>query len=165
MNIFIWDYKGAYRDSFYKIIQDMIQLHKVNIMALLETITSNNSANEIVKKIRMHKCVRMEAISCTSGIWVIWNANYTTIKMIVAYHQFTLLKVEDNRHTNWSVTIIYASFQRLIHNGCWRNLYNIAFIVELPWIIVGKFNAYLFVEEKKGVVIMILIILTLSNSV
>ena len=40
----------------------MIQLHNLNLVALLETRTSEDKANEIVRKIGMDNCVQVKAI-------------------------------------------------------------------------------------------------------
>ena len=48
----------------------MIQLYKVNIMALLKIRTSDDKTNEIIKKIGMDNCVRVKSIRYANGIQV-----------------------------------------------------------------------------------------------
>ena len=51
MNLFIWNCRGVGNAFFYKTIQDMIRIHIVDLVALLETGVRDDRANEIVKKI------------------------------------------------------------------------------------------------------------------
>ena len=49
----------------------MIWIEKVNLVALLEARISDDRANEIIKKIGMNNCVRVEAKSDADGILIL----------------------------------------------------------------------------------------------
>ena len=49
-------------------VKDMVGMHKIDLVALLETRTSGENANEIIKKIRMSQNIRVEANDFVRGI-------------------------------------------------------------------------------------------------
>lgn len=74
MKIMSWNVQEAASRDFFCTLKFILSLHKPCVFRLFETKTSGDNADRICQEIEYDIWVRMEAIGCSSGIWVSWNS-------------------------------------------------------------------------------------------
>lgn len=80
MSTIFWNCRGAGNRRFRKSLSYMINRHKVDILVLMETKVSGNTADEVCKRIKFTDHYRVEAVGFEGGIWLFWNnLNHTVV--------------------------------------------------------------------------------------
>ncbi|KAF9614628.1 hypothetical protein IFM89_019605 [Coptis chinensis] len=78
------------------------------------------------------------------NIWLIWKASLPSLTMVYFSNQHITVEIE-----NVLITIVHAHYTAVQRRQLWLELSNIN-LLNLPWMIMGDFNAYLSISEKKG---------------
>ncbi|KAF9595272.1 hypothetical protein IFM89_038407 [Coptis chinensis] len=78
------------------------------------------------------------------NIWLIWKSSLPSPNMIYFSNQHITVEIE-----NVLISIVHAHCTAIHRRQLWLELSNIN-PLNLPWMIMGDFNAYLSISEKKG---------------
>ncbi|KAF9618077.1 hypothetical protein IFM89_000028 [Coptis chinensis] len=78
------------------------------------------------------------------NIWLIWKASLPSPTMVYFSNQHIIVEIE-----NVLITIVHAHCIAIQRRQLWLEQSNIN-PLNLPWMIMGDFNAYLSISKKKG---------------
>lgn len=69
MNIVIWNLKGAAPQEFLRTVKEILEVHKPDILGLLETRVSGKKGDIICRKLSFDYWLRVETVGYSRGIW------------------------------------------------------------------------------------------------
>lgn len=144
-----WNYRGAGSTRSYSIINDMINLQKLDLLVLAEQKISGAKAEEAIKKINMKCLERLEAEGRSGGLWVFARNNSFKFKVIKVGFNYIHLSIEGGDISEMLFTAVYVFLQATRKKQCFDNIKDLARTVNKAWIIMGDFNEIMNEEEKK----------------
>ncbi|XP_057418459.1 uncharacterized protein LOC130712657 [Lotus japonicus] len=143
--------RGAGAKGFPLLLKDLIRRHSISCIALFETRVSGVRARSIIRKLDFQGVHVEEAVGFSGGIWLRWDTNVLTIDVLSSHRQFVHTKVsflED--HQQALATFVYGSPQPSMRDYLWESLVSIVSAQDIPWIVIGDFNAYQEASDKFG---------------
>lgn len=123
-----------------------MSIHKPDIVALLETRISGETAMKACRKIGQTNWVRVEADGFRGGIWLLWDGDCVELSIIRAHKQFVHVLVEPNKVEEWTLSIVYGIPKPPERADLWRELEEEQ--PSKPWCVMGDFNVVLSSEER-----------------
>ncbi|KAL1336367.1 uncharacterized protein [Arachis hypogaea] len=117
---------------------------------LLETHVSGARGNQIRGKIGFDKSFLVDAVGHAGGIWCLWDSSVWSVDVLEHHKQFVHLKVSSNNSNPWLITAVYGSPQWATRRMLCQSLKLYVANVNLPWCLVGDFNAMLHNHKKSG---------------
>lgn len=136
----IWNCQGAAARAWYRVLKNMINKHKPDIVGLLEPRVSGTHADDICKNIGYENWIRVEAVGFSGGIWIFWKKD-TQLSVIASHPQFVLTRIEPNHSPPWLFSIVYGSPNSHLRKKLWQDLRLENFDSSRPWISMGDFNS------------------------
>ncbi|CAN1188866.1 hypothetical protein LINPERHAP2_LOCUS39584 [Linum perenne] len=86
-----------------------MQVHKPQVVALLEPRVSGDVGLAIRQKLRFNISFVVEAQGFSGGIWLLWNESDFTIRVLTSSNQFIHTMIEWDSGKSVAATFIYAS--------------------------------------------------------
>ncbi|RYR16350.1 hypothetical protein Ahy_B04g073348 [Arachis hypogaea] len=147
-----WNCRGAGSKAFPSIIRDLRQEYGANLFFLLETHISGARGKQVRDKMGFDKAFVVDAVGHAGGIWCLWDSAVWRVDILNHDRQFIHLKISDasSNSTPWLITAVYGSPQRITRRTLWATIKAYASSVNLPWCLLGDFNAMLHDHEKRG---------------
>ncbi|XP_021826800.1 uncharacterized protein LOC110767533 [Prunus avium] len=145
----VWNVRGAGSKKFPGIMKDLVKIHKIEILVILEPRISGNTALNVIKKLGFSKYHVVDANGFSGGLWMLWNELVSCID-IVAYSRQSITALVKMNHGDWLFTAVYAHPCPGIRRQLWSYLDGIASASNLPWMIAGDFNELVNNSEKCG---------------
>ncbi|XP_021802373.1 uncharacterized protein LOC110746460 [Prunus avium] len=145
----VWNVRGAGSKKFPGIMKDLVKIHKIEILVILEPRISGNTALNVIKKLGFSKYHVVDANGFSGGLWMLWNELVSCID-IVAYSRQSITALVKMNHGDWLFTAVYAHPCPGIRRQLWNYLDGIASASNLPWMIAGDFNELVNNSEKCG---------------
>ena len=71
MNMLIWNCRGALNPNFCEIVNELVCLHSIAIMIVVETKVSGERAKRISEKLDFDGAIFANSIGLTGGLWVL----------------------------------------------------------------------------------------------
>ncbi|XP_061348903.1 uncharacterized protein LOC133294266 [Gastrolobium bilobum] len=150
MIVCTWNYRGAGKKGFSSLIKDLVYQNKVQVLVLLETRISGRKADKVVRNLGFDSFFLREAAGFSGGIWILWNKNIATVRILEEDHQFVHSKIVwVDSGLEELFTFVYASPRRMERKVLWDNLRSLA-SVGGKWATMGDFNVYMEEGEKQG---------------
>lgn len=147
--IIMWNCNGASNNGFISVVMDFVRQNNVSLLVLLEPKVSGFTANCVIRKLGFPFSHRVEAVGFSGGIWILWKSN-TKFTVLSNNNQFIHGKVMVNNEQPFLFTAVYGNPHICLRKSLWPDLSNIALSVDIPWLIAGDFNAFMFSHEKIG---------------
>ncbi|XP_072969262.1 uncharacterized protein [Typha angustifolia] len=145
----VWNCRGARKKEALDRCRVMIRDHKLDMLALLETHTSWFEAEQVAKKLgRGWSWFAIPTQGRVGGILVLWNKELGWVDVAAVSRYAAHLTITLTTGQTWIWTTVYASAILEGQQELWEELKNIASI-NMPWAIMGDFNAFLSVQEKR----------------
>ncbi|RYQ87684.1 hypothetical protein Ahy_B09g095213 [Arachis hypogaea] len=143
--------EGTGNKAFPSTIRDLRQEYGANLVFLLETHISGTRGKQIRDKIGFDKAFIVEADGRAGGIWCLWDSSVWTVDILEHDKQYIHLRVSGagNFSSPWIITAVYGSPQRTTKKILWSSIKTFASNVNLPWCLLGDFNALLHNHEKR----------------
>lgn len=149
-NVICWNCRGAASKHFHIICNDLCREYKVDIMVILEPRCSGDRADKVIDRMRFDSSWRMEARGYSGGIWILWNSGKFKVYAVDEMDQCITVKVSTGDE-DFMLSCVYGSTSMKTREKLWEHLLSLSLASQnLPWAILGDFNAYLFEEEKQG---------------
>lgn len=150
MNMLVWNCRGAGDRRFPGLIRDCAKIYQLNFLAILEPRISGIRANKVADKFGFSGAVRVEAVGFAGGIWCFWKRNLVSMDVVSTSKYCVVLKVNPRSPNPWLLSVVYGSPQERFRDELWEELRAINNATELPWCVLGDFNAVLHSHEKSG---------------
>ncbi|KAL9243847.1 hypothetical protein vseg_017686 [Gypsophila vaccaria] len=147
-SILVWNVRGAANDDCHRHLQDLVGLHKPNIVALLEPKISGHRAHRVIESRGFSRSIRVEAEDFSGGIWLLWNEEEVQITLLSSGKQVINVLVHED--PIWLLSIIYASPQRATRELLWKAFAEVLPTHEYPWLVMGDFNQIESIDDKMG---------------
>lgn len=147
-NIHYWNCRGAKSVVFLREVKELMRVHQLMIVVLLEPKISGENAMDVCKQLRKSHWIRSEADGFSGGIWVLWDGDSIQVSPRYIYHQFIHMEVVSGRRRRWEFSAVYASPQAFLQRDLWNALNHI--FVDVAWVLVGDFNCVLKPEERSS---------------
>ena len=151
MNIIVWNCKGAWKPSFHSYVRDLVRIHNLTILVVMETKIGGDRAREISDRLPFNGAIHTETIGLAGGLWMFWNSNQVEVTFLASTEQeiYTTIKVKNSDYC-WLFTAIYASPRSAERHVLWNNLNKVAYMHNMPWVLAGDFNEPLQEDDKFG---------------
>ncbi|KAL8166728.1 hypothetical protein V2J09_008227, partial [Rumex salicifolius] len=78
---------------------------KADILALLETHVSGNTASEVCNKFKFEQCVRIKVVGFAGGLWMLWNYDRLKLQIFSIHDCFIHSKVLFEKVTLHLITV------------------------------------------------------------
>lgn len=149
-NLLVWNCREAGGRNFPSHVKDLVRIHNLNFVAILEPRISGNKADIVISRIGFDGGVRVEARGFARGTWCMWRQNQVSIQVPSSSDQCILLQVNPRSNRTWLLAVIYVSPQARGREALWDELRMISQNYNLPWCALGDFNTVLYDHEKVG---------------
>ena len=87
MNILIWNYRGAMKPTFKKIVLDLEEWHNPAIFVITETRIDGSRANDIIRRVPFDGAYSTETIGHAGGIRLLWRSDIVSMDVLFATEQ------------------------------------------------------------------------------
>ena len=145
--ILVWNAQGARSRDFLNVLRGHIHIHKLSIVALVETRVLGARAQAICEPTGFRNNFCIKARGFQGEIWVLWNSDELDIEVINSREQFVMIKVHQQGQMDWLVTFVYASPHTSTRDSLWPELQQLASEYHRPWLLAGDFNETSSLEE------------------
>lgn len=152
ISLLAWNIRGVGDRSLPRLIKDLVNRHKVNLLALYETRISGETALRKIARLGFDSWFRVDATGFSGGICILWDSACLNVEILASHTQYVHMRCGPTDGSQPSlITCVYASPTPSVREALWGELRRIAGDIRDPWIAVGDFNAYLQSHEKAGV--------------
>lgn len=151
MNILLWNCRGALNVDFKSRVLEMMINHQSSIMVITETRVGGDRAERIIAELPFDGFYTTDTIGYAGGLWLLWKKEEAEISVLSSTEQeiHATVKVRSSNLT-WIISPVYASPRLSERKILWSNLTTVAQLHNLPWLVLGDFNAVLCGEDKYG---------------
>ncbi|RYR35905.1 hypothetical protein Ahy_A10g050999 [Arachis hypogaea] len=122
----------------------------VNFVILLETHISSVWRERVRNRLGLNGNFEVKARRQSGGIWCMWDSNLCKVEVLSHNFQTVHMKIKDRNANQWLLTAVYGSPNRGFRKSLWEDLHNIGREVNIPWCVIGDFNAILNDHERSG---------------
>ncbi|KAF7844754.1 reverse transcriptase [Senna tora] len=149
MNILAWNVRGAGGADFRRVFRETYAIHQPDAVILTETRVSGERANGIINSLGFEHTYKVDAMGFAGGIWVLWNSNNISIRIVSSSFQevHSIVKVGP---LSFILTSLYASPNHEKRKKLWDSLAEFSTMHSHPWLIMGDFNDISNNSEKFG---------------
>ncbi|XP_026395092.1 uncharacterized protein LOC113289878 isoform X4 [Papaver somniferum] len=150
MKILVWNYRGAARPSFTRVMRKLIKRHKPNIVALLETRVLASHAVGIVRHLGYEESILVDPEGFSGGICLLWNPEEVDIQATKRTRWALHAVVSVKSKSPWILSTIYRSTNKSNKRTVWNELQTVSDISNSDWMVMGDLNVIGSCQEKKG---------------
>ncbi|CAN0907509.1 hypothetical protein LINGRAHAP2_LOCUS24839 [Linum grandiflorum] len=150
VSFFSWNFRGAGGRSFLRAFRTYLARHRPEIAIIVEPRISGANAVKVCRKMGFEEWFRVDARGVASGIWVLWQKSMVSLSLLSCNDQFIHLEGTSNTGTHFLLTAVYASHNRVEREILWSQLRSLIPSNDLPWTILGDFNALFCAADKVG---------------
>ena len=108
-NIIFWNARGAGGDKFRSAVQDLVKMHKIDILIICEPRVQFASNKNYLLSLGFTDFEVSEAAGFAGGLWLLWNKNKISVDHVHANFQSVTVKVSVPGSAPWLLSAIYAS--------------------------------------------------------
>ncbi|XP_031105341.1 uncharacterized protein LOC116010192 [Ipomoea triloba] len=145
----IWNCQGAGGKGFHRVLKNLIQTHRPDILGLVEPKVSGSQANVVCSKLGYSDWIRVEAVGFSGGIWVFWNSTLH-VTVVHTHPQFVLLQVHRMNQAPWHYAIVYGSPTQHLRRRLWSELTMAKRGITGPCLIARDFNSVVNQDETNN---------------
>lgn len=149
MSTLAWNCRGLGKPRTIRLLKEITQQIKPNIIFLTETLAKQNKVQELCKQINYAGYWVVEAQGHSGGLALLWK-NEGSCHIRSSGTNFIDFEVENEQVGRWRYTGYYGCSERSRRRISWDILRGLAGESSLPWCILGDFNDMLVEGEKKG---------------
>ncbi|KAI7986949.1 hypothetical protein LOK49_LG14G01230 [Camellia lanceoleosa] len=150
MDLLIWNFKGVGNDRFWRNLRDLVQMHKPDMVILMETKVELNKMGMFFNNLGYIASTHLDPIVRSGGIWLLWNPNQVNVLVNEACSQMMTATISRQEYLDWVLSAIYASPNTWMRDELWNGLETIAQNIQEPWLVAGNFNDYSSSTEKRS---------------
>ncbi|KAI8020747.1 hypothetical protein LOK49_LG03G02644 [Camellia lanceoleosa] len=122
MDLLIWNYMGAGNDRFRRNLRELVQMHRPDLLILLETKVELNKMGMFFNNLGYMASSHVDPTGRNGGIWLLWNPNLINVSVNEAGSQMITATIACQDYLNWVLSAIYASPNPRLRDdlcSCW----------------------------------------------
>lgn len=151
--ILTWNYKGASSRAFQRHLRDLLQVHKPDIVILLETRCASDVVKEIFKFSCFNESIVSDACGYASGIWILWDRDRLILEPLVVHDKIVSILIRLGANSVWVLSAIYASPSPFFRQDLWSYIIQIGEYIQLPWLLLREtLTKSCLVQRRSGAV-------------
>ncbi|XP_026399720.1 uncharacterized protein LOC113295603 [Papaver somniferum] len=145
MRVLFWNINGIVRDEAQCKLQELVRVHKPDIIGISEPRVSFSSRSMRRFKIEgfHNSIIHNSTDSSVGNLWVMWSLNLSEPAVLNMSRQAIFISVD-----GVYISLVHASSVQTTRTNLWQQL-NMG-SQQVPWLVLGDFNCVLRNEEKKG---------------
>lgn len=144
-----WNCRGAKTGQFLRNARELLASFCPLIFVILEPRISAFEADDICRRLGKRDWVRSDADGFSGGIWVLWNRDEVSLRVVYVEKYFIHLIIDEGRRAAWELTAVYASPKHHLRPPIWERIGLIQH--KYPWALIGDFNCTLADHERNTV--------------
>ncbi|KAJ0967671.1 hypothetical protein J5N97_024588 [Dioscorea zingiberensis] len=150
VKVLCWNCRGLSNGKTISRIKSLLRNHQPDIVCLVETRADEKRTINFCDKFRrMWEWAAIPARGMSGGIITLWKQGVGLVTPI-ANSRFSLhLVLTTERPKEWILSVVYNAQSVHLQKNLWHDLNSISSL-NLPWILMGDFNAILNSEEHRG---------------
>lgn len=150
MKLLSWNCRGAGSPDTIRYVIRLSCDHKPNILFLMETRVPSVQARRILRRSHFTQLAAVEVRGFAGGLWCFWDDQAIRIRVLSFTAQLLNIALITNDSISNLISLVYASPSASIREQLYKYVENMAYYVNIPWILVGDFNMVLSQEDKRG---------------
>lgn len=150
LNIIGWNCRGSTgKDKLCRICRIMKD-KRVDIFALVETRANEDPIYRLCTQfVKFWNWVSIPATGYSGGIIVFWLKTLGRIFLVAYSHRALHLIFSSSADHPWIISVVYNAQHLSFQQKLWKEL-SLVQRLDLPWIVLGDFNAITSQSEHKG---------------
>lgn len=137
-NILIWNCRGAGNDNFKRNFRDIINQHKPEMVALLETKVDLKSMGMFFKDLGLTAATHVDPNGRAGGIWILWDPSKVSLNTTHKTSQVIHTTVQKDTFEDWIFSAVYGSPNPRICEILWEELSRQAGSNQQPWLLARE---------------------------
>lgn len=114
----VMECKGAGGKTFPSLVRDLVQRHKIQLLAILEPRISGIREDRVTKRMGFSHQFRVEAQGFAGGIWLLWEEQDFVVDIVQSHQQFVHMRIlPKSRGRPWFCTVVYGAPKRTCRSG------------------------------------------------
>ncbi|KAJ0981709.1 hypothetical protein J5N97_009964 [Dioscorea zingiberensis] len=120
------------------------------MVCLVETRADKSRATRFCEKMsKFWEWAAIPAQGMSGGIIILWKQRIGMVTPITNSRFYLHLILSTEKPKHWVLTVIYNAQSLILQNRVWNDLSYMSSL-NLPWVLVGDFNAILTTEDHRG---------------
>ncbi|KAL0392990.1 UNVERIFIED_CONTAM: hypothetical protein Sradi_2521800 [Sesamum radiatum] len=148
----VWSVCGLNRGDHQQAVNMLVNKFHLHFIGILETrVTVANLTRVKVRLLQNWKWL-IDYPVLGSRIWLAWNHAELDVEILDTGVQYVHCRITQRcLHESCYVTVIYSANDVIARRDLWTMLCDLSScVVDLPWLVLGNFNAVLDMSEFKG---------------
>ncbi|KAI8012610.1 hypothetical protein LOK49_LG06G00968 [Camellia lanceoleosa] len=150
MDLLIWNCKGAGNQRFKRNLKELVQIHKPELMVIMETKVEFKSMGMFFNYMEFTASGHVDPIGRSGGIWMLWNPNVVNVRVVEPSSQQITATISRQDFPDWLLLAVYASPNSAKRDDLWAQLETIAQHIEEPWLVARDFNDFTAPTNKRS---------------
>lgn len=120
--VLFWKYQGAASSDARRNIKELVQLHRVQILIVVQPRISVGTADEVIRSLSFDNHTKVDALGFSRVIWILWKSFVCSVDVVCSSRQFVSLIIDDGKKLRLALTAVYASPSPSIRDLFWNYL-------------------------------------------
>ncbi|CAN0881186.1 Transposon TX1 uncharacterized 149 kDa protein [Linum grandiflorum] len=147
MIILSWNCRGLGQDRAVRALEDLIRVHRPDMVFLIETLVAKQKLEEIRVKLKFDGCFAVDVVGRSGGLGLLWRHGVVATLLNYSRHSINM-QVTGTQGEDFRLTGFYGEPDRTRRKDTWELLRSLA--IPSAWCVIGDFNELLSVTEKHG---------------
>ncbi|XP_058189471.1 uncharacterized protein LOC131307071 [Rhododendron vialii] len=149
-NILLWNCRGAGNDNFKHHFSELVRMHKLEIVGLLETKITFRKMGLFFKNLGFSGSAYVNPNGRAGGIWLVWDTSKVSKNITHASSQAIHSEITKDGFEDWVLTTAYASPNPKNREIMWEDMEVQAHSNNKPWLVAGDLNDTLNSSEGRS---------------
>lgn len=149
-DILVWNCRGAGNMNFRRHFTALVQNHKPEIVALMETKVDISSMDMFFSNLGFTATSYVDPVGRTGGIWLLWDPKNVTVSTFHMTNQAIHATISKNSYEDWILSVLYMSPNPRNREIIWNELESMADNIDRPWAVAGDLNDIASSNERKS---------------
>lgn len=118
----IWNVRRAAKRHFARSIRDLVRLHHIQVLAILEPQISGDRALATINRLGFDHYYVVDAYGFLGGLWFLWHDLEVHFQIVECSHHSITALIAHNTH-KWLFTTVYANPSASLRKNLWPYLH------------------------------------------
>ncbi|KAI7983560.1 hypothetical protein LOK49_LG15G02517 [Camellia lanceoleosa] len=142
LNMLIWNCCGAGNNIFRRNMKELLYLHKLDILILMETKVTFSSMGNFFNNLGFSASIIIDPVGRSGGLWLIRNTDHLNVRASVVSNQYIQATVHKEDSEEWLLSVVYANPNPSARETLWEELEDTVNNISKPWLVIRDFNDF-----------------------